>query len=146
MKYCKICLNTDTRPNGYLSNEGICPACMYYESLKDVDWEERFALFKKIINKFKNKNDNYYDCIIGVSGGKDSTRQALWAREKLGVRPLLICLTYPPEQVTKCGVDNISNLIELGFDCEVISLGPQTWKKTLREGFCNSQISKKPVK
>ena len=50
--------------------EGICPACMYYESLKNVDWEERFALFKKIINKFKNKNDNYYDCIIGVSGGK----------------------------------------------------------------------------
>ena len=32
------------------------------------------------------------------------TRQALWAREKLGVRPLLICLTYPPEQVTKCGL------------------------------------------
>ena len=135
MKYCKICLNTDTRPNSYFSENGICPACNYYFNLKDVDWEERFDLFKKLIKDHKKKNNNYYDCIIGVSGGKDSTRQALWARDKLGVRPLLVCLTYPPEQVTNRGVDNLSNLIKQGFDFEIISLGPKTWKKTLREGF-----------
>ena len=135
MKYCKTCLNTDTRPNSFFSKDGICPACIYYSKLKEVDWEERFDLFKNIIKNNQNKNNSYYDCIIGVSGGKDSTRQALWAREKLGIRPLLVCLTYPPEQVTDCGVNNLSNLIEHGFDFEIISLGPQTWKRTLREGF-----------
>ena len=43
--------------------------------------------------------------------------------------------SYPPEQVTQRGVDNLSNLISLGFDTLVISSEPQTWKKVLREGF-----------
>ena len=51
-----------------------------------------------------------------MSGGKDSTRQALYVRDKLGLRPLLACLSYPPQQVTERGVNNLSNLIELGFD------------------------------
>ena len=38
-----------------------------------------------------------------MSGGKDSTRQAIWVRDKLGLNPLLVCLAYPPEQVTELG-------------------------------------------
>ena len=65
--------------------------------------------------KYKNP-DQTFDCIIGVSGGKDSTRQALFIREKLKMRPLLVCCTYPPEQLTDLGAKNLSNLIKLGFD------------------------------
>jgi tRNA(Ile)-lysidine synthase TilS/MesJ len=48
-----------------------------------------------------------YDCILGVSGGKDSTRLALWARDYLGLNPLLVCVSYPPEQLTKIGSNNL---------------------------------------
>jgi hypothetical protein len=72
---------------------------------------------------------------MGVSGGKDSTRQALWVRDKLGLKPLLACLTYPPEQVTERGVYNLSNLVELGFDVVVSAPAPPTWRVMMREGF-----------
>ena len=69
-----------------------------------------------LIKPYKKKKP--YNCIIGISGGKDSTRQAIWVRDKLGLNPLLICLAYPPEQVTEVGANNISNLINLGFDVD----------------------------
>ena len=135
MKYCKTCLNTDTRPNGYLTEDGICPACKYFNELKNVDWDERYSQLEDLIKKYPRGKDQFFDCIIGVSGGKDSMRQALWARDKLKLNPLLVSFSYPPEQVSQRGVDNLSNLISLGFDTLVISSEPQTWKKVLREGF-----------
>tara|TARA_A100001035_G_scaffold272157_1_gene261110 strand:+ start:238 stop:1371 length:1134 start_codon:yes stop_codon:yes gene_type:complete len=135
MKYCLNCLQPDTRPNTFFTEKGICPACNYFNKLKNVDWDERFYQLEEIIQKFPKRKGNYHDCIIGVSGGKDSTRQALWVRDKLNLNPLLVCFAYPPEQITQRGVDNLSNLIELGFDTLVIASEPQSWKKILKEGF-----------
>ncbi len=135
MKYCKKCLQPDTRPNIKFDEYGICPACNYFETLKDVDWDERQLELKDIIAFGKANNHSGYDCIIGVSGGKDSTRQALFVKEVLGMNPLLVCLSYPPEQVTQRGVDNISNLIKLGFDCITINPAPQTWRSLMRKSF-----------
>ena len=135
MKYCLNCLQPDTRPNTYFTKEGICPACNYFNQLKNVDWNERFSELEDLINKYPRRKGEYFDCIIGVSGGKDSTRQALWVRDKLKLNPLLVCFAYPPEQITQIGADNLSNLIELGFDTLIISSEPQSWKKVLREGF-----------
>ena len=137
MKYCISCLQPDTRPNSYFTDKGICPACNYFNKLKDVDWEERYSELEKLIKKFPRRKGQYHDCIIGVSGGKDSTRQALWARDKLKLNPLLVCFSYPPEQITQRGVDNVSNLIDLGFDTLIMSTGPETWRRVLKEGFFN---------
>jgi N-acetyl sugar amidotransferase len=135
MKYCKRCLQPDTRPNTIFSEDGICPACSYFEALQAVDWRERYEILRDLLASFKRKKGQYHDCIIGVSGGKDSTRQALYLRDKLGINPLLVCLSYPPEQVTERGVDNLSNLIELGFDVVVSAPAPQTWMKLKQKGF-----------
>ena len=70
MKYCKICLNTDTRPNSYFSENGICPACNYYFSLKDVDWEERFDLFKKLIKDHKKRTIIIMIVLLELVAGK----------------------------------------------------------------------------
>jgi hypothetical protein len=51
------------------------------------------------------------------------------------MNPLLVCLGYPPEQVTQRGVDNISNLINHGFDCITIQPAPQTWRKLMYKSF-----------
>lgn len=135
MKYCKRCLQPDTRPNSRFTDEGICPACDYFERLQHVDWQERWEIFQDLLAGYKRPPGAAYDCIIGVSGGKDSTRQALWVRDKLKLKPLLACLSYPPEQVTERGVDNISNLIELGFDVVISAPAPQVWRKLMRNAF-----------
>ena len=143
MKYCRSCLQPDTRPNCDFRKDGICPACYYYKDSLKEDFEERFEVLKELLKKNKKKSNQLFDCIIGISGGKDSTRQALWVRDKLDLKPLCVCFSYPPEQVTELGVNNLSNLIELGFDTLVISSEPQTWKKTLREGFMKYQNMQK---
>lgn len=135
MKYCTRCLQPDTRPNTRFTPEGICPACDYFERLKNVDWQERYEILQDLLLNFPRKPNQKFDCIIGVSGGKDSTRQALWVRDKLGLKPLLACLSYPPEQVTERGADNISNLIELGFDVVLSAPAPGTWRHLMRESF-----------
>lgn len=136
MKYCKKCLQPDTRPNIVFANEeDICPACNYFDKLDQVDWKERTEILLDIAKNFPKSNRHDFDCIIGVSGGKDSVRQALFVRDKLGLNPLLACLSYPPQQVTQRGVNNLSNLINLGFDCVVSNPAPETWRKLMRYGF-----------
>ena len=135
MKYCNRCLQPDTRPNTIFTEAGFCPACDYFERLKHVDWQERFDILKDLLGQFVRKPGQHFDCIIGVSGGKDSSRQALWARDKLGLNPLLVCLSYPPQQVTERGVANISNLIELGFDVVMSAPAPGVWQSLMKESF-----------
>lgn len=135
MKYCTQCLQPDTRPNTRFTEEGLCPACDYFGRLQHVDWQERFEIMQDLLANFPRAPGQRFDCIIGVSGGKDSTRQALWVRDKLGLKPLLACLSYPPEQVTQRGVENLSNLIELGFDLVMSAPAPATWRHLMRESF-----------
>jgi len=135
VRYCTNCLQPSTRPNTKFDELGNCPACRYHKTLIDVDWEERFQLLEEMLSRHTKKESQKYDCIVGVSGGKDSTRQALFVRDKLKMNPLLVCMSYPPRQVTDLGAKNIGNLIELGFDIEVIGVSPHAWKKLIREAF-----------
>jgi N-acetyl sugar amidotransferase len=104
-------------------------------SLKDVDWDARRRELDVLLERTKKDNHSGYDCLIGVSGGKDSTRQAMYVRDTLGLKPLLVCCSYPPEQLTERGAHNLSNLISLGFDTITVSPDPITWKKLMRQGF-----------
>ena len=136
MRYCKNCLSPDTRPNSRFNDHGICVPCTFTETSRDVSYESRLRDLKAIVRRLtKRRKNQEYDCIVGVSGGKDSTRQALWVREKLGLMPLLVCVAYPPRQVSQVGVDNLSNLISLGFDCVMLGPAPQTSRVLMREAF-----------
>ena len=135
MKYCKKCVQPDTRPGIKFNEEGICPPCQYMEKAKDIDWEERGRELQKIVEFGKAHNVSGYDCIVGVSGGKDSTRLALYVRDELGMKPLLVSCTFPPEQQSERGAHNLGNLISLGFDTIAVSPAPQTWKNLMRQGF-----------
>ena len=136
MRYCKRCLQPDTRPGIVFDDEQICFACRYEESKATIDWAAREAELKGFADEAKEeakKRGNIYDCVIGVSGGKDSTFQAVYAKEKLGLNPLLVnCM---PDEITEIGKKNIQNLNNLGFDIISIRLNPIVAKKLARKSF-----------
>ncbi len=135
IQYCKRCLNVSTRPNIKFTEDGICPPCNYFDSSYRAEPEIIEEKLREIKDFAKQNNKSGYDCIIGVSGGKDSTRQALYVKEKFGLKPLLVSMNYPPEQISSNGVNNLSNLINMGFDCINISCSPKIWKKAMRYAF-----------
>ncbi len=135
MKYCKKCLTTDLRPNASF-DDGVCIACNYSSTLENNSSIKLKLLQSKIQkSRQKQRNKGAYDCIVGVSGGKDSTRQAHWVRDRLGLRPLLVCCAYPPKQMTDVGANNLTNLIEMGFDMIVATPAPQTASQLALESF-----------
>ncbi len=135
--YCRGCLNPSTRPNTYFDPDGYCPVCAY-ESNKTkqaIDWASRKEEINKIKEWGQKNTKSTFDCIVAVSGGKDSMRQAFFARDNLNMNPLLINCVYPPEQLHERGAHNLSNLIEHGFNCISVSLDPKKWKELMRHGF-----------
>lgn len=137
MTRCTRCVNPDTRPNMVMNADGLCPVCQYElaKAGEGIDWDARRSELGGICEWGRQNTRSTYDCIVTVSGGKDSTRQAFFARDDLGMNPLLVNCAYPPEQVTDLGAANLSNLISLGFDTLSISPDPRVWKRLMREGF-----------
>lgn len=141
MIYCRRCLTPNTRPNGRFEHDGVCTACSFYSEYGSVNFQARFEELSKLIaHKTRHHRQRRWQCLVGVSGGKDSTRQALWVREKLGLNPLLVSVAYPPRQISPIGVANLSNLIALGFDTLVLGPAPRLSRRLVREAFfrfCN---------
>jgi hypothetical protein len=111
MKLCKNCLIPEIRPDQFLVN-GICNGCISFENKKKIDWNQRGVQLQKIINDL-NPDPNKWNCIIPSSGGKDSTYQAIRARE-LGLNPLIVTATTC--HLSDLGKKNIENLKKIGFD------------------------------
>ena len=82
IKYCKKCIIPETRPHTEIGEDGICSGCKYFDQRKNIDWDKRKSELIKVFNKYKNKGNNNYDCIIPSSGGKD---RAIWGSIQHGV-------------------------------------------------------------
>ena len=135
IRYCRKCVEPDTRPDCVFDEDSVCFPCRYREQFDDIDWASRRREIEEIAEWGRSKSTSGYDCIIGVSGGKDSLRQSLYARDELGLKPLLISCAYPPEQQTDRGAANLANLSKLGFDVITVRPAPQIYKKLVRWGF-----------
>jgi len=110
LKHCKKCGMPDSRPGSIFDVECICQACHNYEERKSVDWEERENELRKLCDKYR-KTDGSYDCIIPVSGGKDSYFLAHIMITKMDMHPLLVTVTDSFTH-TKAGSYNLRNMIE----------------------------------
>ncbi|MGI0023240.1 MAG: N-acetyl sugar amidotransferase [Nitrososphaeraceae archaeon] len=133
MKICKRCIQPDTRPGIYFNSEGICGACLWEEEKSRIDWELREMELQQIAAWAKKNAKSNYDCVIGVSGGKDSTKQALTAQDRLGLRCLLV--NSEPEGITEIGKYNIENLKNAGFDVISLRPNPKVMKKLVKRDF-----------
>lgn len=135
MRICKKCIQPDTRPGIFFNDDSICGACIWEEEKKKIDWIKRKNELIQIAQSAKNNSSGPYDCVIGVSGGKDSTKQAITARDELGLRCLLV--NYEPENITDLGRRNLENLKQLGFDLITLRPNPKIMKKLIRYDFFN---------
>lgn len=139
LKYCDRCLTTNLRPNAEFIDE-TCVACVSHSPSLRVNYFQRFKKLEKFIaqqysllsNDFKTRQ---HQCVVGVSGGKDSTRQALWVRDRLKMNPLIVVSAYTPKQMTDIGAKNLENLIKLGFDIHVVNPAPRTAQELTRQSF-----------
>ena len=115
MKYCARCLYPENaKPTIIFDDEGVCSGCRYHESRshQDVDWEERWQMLEEIASdakKMAKERHNAHDCIVPVSGGKDSHYQVWLLKEKLGLNPLLV--TFNHAFNTAAGIRNLRNLV-----------------------------------
>ena len=75
--YCKRCLYPETKPDLWFDDRGICSACVGYESRKEVDWDARRREFLEVTGRYVPSSGSNYDCLVPVSGGKDSTYQVI---------------------------------------------------------------------
>lgn len=138
MNRCKVCVMPDTRPGLVFNEQGVCMACVRHAERKNVDWSARKSELLRLVARLKDAAHPSlrYDCIIAVSGGKDSHFQVKTLKEDYGLNPLLVSINNLPTDWTGAGLQNASNLITR-FDCERLNfdLSPASCKKMFRWGF-----------
>lgn len=121
LNYCRHCVMPDTKPDLQLDNHGVCNACRSFEKRTEVDWGARYKDLLKVLDKYRSRDSSHWDCIVPVSGGKDSTYQVVRMLQ-LGLNPL--CVTSSTCDLSPLGRANIENLKRLGVDHIEVSPNP----------------------
>ncbi|MCX6780469.1 MAG: N-acetyl sugar amidotransferase [Candidatus Magasanikbacteria bacterium] len=129
MRYCKKCVMPETKPDLFIDDSGVCNACCSYEQRKEVDWVQRKVELMQLLDKYRSKDGSNYDCIIPVSGGKDSHYQVIKMLE-LGMNPL--CVTGSTDKLSDIGRYNIENIKKLGVDYIEVTMNPVIRRKINR--------------
>ena len=114
MEYCKRCMYPkNAKPTIIFDEDGICSGCRYNESRDRVNWVEREQMFAELAKEMKDeakRRGNVYDCIVPVSGGKDSTYQVWLMKTKYNLNPLLVAYNHIFN--TPAGIRNLENLVK----------------------------------
>ena len=131
LKYCIKCVMPDTKPDLHLDEDGVCNACRSYERRKEIDWDARRTELNDVLSRFRRNGSNW-DCIVPVSGGKDSTFQVIRMLQ-LGLNPL--CVTAATCDLSDIGRKNIQNIKELGVDYVEFSPNPVVRRTLNRIGL-----------
>jgi len=124
MKYCSRCLYPqNAKPTILIDEEdGLCSGCRYHESRGkvEINWGDREKMFEKIVSEAKRmakERKNLYDCVIPVSGGKDSQFQVWTLKEKYGLNPLLVTFNHCYNM--ESGLRNLESLVDKS-GCDLI--------------------------
>ncbi len=123
LKYCSLCVTPDTRPHISFDDDGVCTACQKAkEKEKVIDWKSRKKSLEDIFDNFRLSKAGKYDCIVPVSGGKDSTYQVHIVKNVYNLNPL--CVTFRTLARTPRGEENLQSMRDMGVDHIDISPNP----------------------
>lgn len=132
IRYCVRCVMPETKPDLKIDEAGVCNACRSYERREQVDWDQRKRELETILSEFRSRDGTRWDCIVPVSGGKDSTTQVARMLQ-LGMTPLAVTATTC--DLSEIGRRNIENLQRLGVDHMAFSPNPLVRRKLNRIGL-----------
>ena len=133
IKYCNKCLMPASRPEQVFNEDGVCDACESAEQKhQHIDWNGRRDEFEQILSKYRSDGSTY-DCVIPVSGGKDSVFQAMTMRDEFGMHPL--CVNHIPCDLTDVGWENLLFLRDQGFDIIHVAANRKAYREMVKIGF-----------
>lgn len=135
MKYCSRCLYPANHPL-YITfdDQGVCSGCRVHEEKDQLDWRERLEKLKRIVAEFKVRTRTIHDCIVPVSGARDSYFIVHVVKNVLGLHPLLV--TYNKHYNTQVGICNLAYLRSLlGCDILTMTVSPDRVKRITRESL-----------
>ncbi|MEG3618565.1 N-acetyl sugar amidotransferase [Magnetovibrio sp. PR-2] len=133
MKYCRRCLYPENHPLTIMfDDEGVCSGCRVHEEKDSLDWQERRQLLARIFDEYRCNDGRNYDCIVPVSGARDSYFIVHTVKNLFGMRPLLV--SYNRQYNTELGIRNLAYL-RTKFDCDYLesTASPEMVKRVVRE-------------
>lgn len=138
VKWCNKCLypSLSATPMEF-DDDGVCMGCRMSEAVHDTppkEWARRKELLADILERNRCCDGSRHDCVIAVSGGKDSYYQTHFIKNELGLNPLLV--TYYGNNFLEVGERNLLRMKEV-FDLDHIIYQPgvDLLKKLNRLGF-----------
>ena len=135
MQFCSRCLYNDQHPlHLTFDKHGVCSGCRIHDEKDVLDWRERGERLRGILEQYRCRSGNNYDCIVPVSGARDSYFIVHTIKNVYRMNPLLV--TYNKQYNTAVGVRNLANL-RMRTDCDIMTktVNPDTVKKITRSTF-----------
>ncbi|MEE9274071.1 MAG: N-acetyl sugar amidotransferase [bacterium] len=135
LRYCVRCCLPETSEGIDFDELGICKACRSSEMKMHINWVEREKRLRKLLEETKAKAGDNYDCLVPISGGKDSYFQLHVLRNVYGVKPLTC--TFSHNWWTETGKWNLQNCLEV-FDVDHVMFTPSRGliNKIARKSLC----------
>lgn len=133
MKYCKRCLYPENHPLGIvLDSEGVCSGCRVHEEKDELDWGPRLERLKGICDNYRSRSRMIHDCIVPVSGARDSFFIVHIVKNVLGMHPLLV--GYNKQYNTELGIRNLAYLrVKSGSDFMQLTVSPERVRRITKE-------------
>ncbi len=144
--YCRSCVISNQRPITKLETrhsvndvksttnftDGICDACRWATMKNTINWDDRNEDLLRLCDTHRSSTGNY-DVIVPASGGKDSRYVAHILKTKYGMNPLTV--TWRPHLYTRIGFENLTSMIDAGFDNVLISPNGAVQRKLCKLAF-----------
>ena len=133
VEYCARCVISNQRPRITFDNDGVCSACQFADHKNTgIDWALRKKELEVLCNKHRSPNGSH-DVIVPGSGGKDSNYVAHMLKDQYGMTPLIV--TWAPHIYTEIGRENLTAIIDSGFDSILVTPNGATHRLMTKAAF-----------
>lgn len=136
MKYCSRCILPETYPGIHFNEEGVCNFCLDYKPYHPNLGKEKLKEALHI-----EKRAGKYDCVVPLSGGKDSSYILYYVVKELGLKPLAV--SYNSGYQKAIAEENVRNTCEkLNVPLIIIKSPGRIQKNRLKTSYLISQREK----
>lgn len=139
---CTNCVMDTSDPSITFDEDGICDHCNNFQNNIEPTWkpnQEGINQILPLVEKIKKEGSGKdYDCLIGISGGLDSSYTAYIAKEYFGLRPLIFhCDTGWNSDTSSSNIEKIVDSLDLDLVTEVVDWAEM---QDLQRAFFRSQV------